>query len=290
MPATPQTLAIGHPKIMNTIVVVTPDLDLHGRIARALANDSEITRLAWGDPLPRYPAGTAPFIVLDVRGRERTAIADLAGYCCDAGPHARCVAVARVADANRIRIVTALGHEVVAAIFPDVEAVEHVIRTHLSDPSRSAAAAVAHEVVVRLLPRSTHEILRVVFGTAFRVSLVKQLAAKSDVDRTSIAKALRRVSDWTPKGVMNVAKASYSVILLRQTMLSQLAIAKTLGFEKQESLGALLERTFKLPAIRVRDSERSLSAGDWLERELATFLYHRGSSGNRLDTPPATDR
>ena len=184
---------------MNTILVVTSDDGLFGRIARAFVNDGEITRLARGDALPRSPDRRAPFIVVDVRAHERAAVLEeLPHYQSGAGPPARCVAIAQARDAARIGIITARGHEVIAAVFPDIDPLEHLLRAHLNDSSRSAAAAIACDVALRLLPRATHETLGVVFGGAFRVSLVKQLAIHHNADRTSIGKALRKVSDWTP--------------------------------------------------------------------------------------------
>jgi len=265
---------------MNSILVVTSDEGLHSRISRAVVDSGEVTRLAPGDALPRPVGRSTPFIVLDVRGRERgSVLADLASYRRDAGQHARCVAIARVADAVSIEIVTTLGQEVVAAIFPEIESVEHLIRAHLHDSSRSTAGASALHVALRLLPAPTHETLRVVLGGGLRVSLVKQLAAYHQRDRTSIGKALSRLTDWTPQGIIDVAKASYATMLLRQTDLSFLAIAGAVGFNKQEALGELLRRTFDLPAVRVRDSEPRFGASDWLEHELGNFLRRRGWGG-----------
>lgn len=270
---------------MNTILVVTFDDELSGRVSRALARDGEITRLMPGDSLPPSRGESAPFVVLDVRDRLRIdALADLSRYRVVGGIRARCVAIA-ASDRRSIDVVTTLGDEVVSLVLADAENLESVIRAHVNDQSRSAAAATACDVALELLPTATHETIRVLLGGGFRVSSVKQLAAHYGTDRTSLGKALRKVTDWTSKDIIDAAKASYAAMLLRQTALAPHAIANAVAFGKPESLDCLLKRTFELAACDVREHERNLGARGWLERELAAFISRR-SDGRKEVTAP----
>jgi hypothetical protein len=269
-------MAIGHRGAM-TLLVVTLDDELHRRIAAALAHDGEITRIAPGETLPEAFRANVQFIIHDVRALERAdALADVARYRAESGSRARCVAIARATDGASVDIMTTFADEVVTLVLADDEGLGELIRAHLNDPSRSAAAVTACDVALRLLPTATHETLRVVLGGGIRVSSVKQLAAHHHADRTSIGKALRKVTDWTSKDIIDTARASYAAMLLRQTTLTPQAIAIAIAFGKAESLDDLLEKTFELPARRIREHERYIGARTWLERELRAFIERRG--------------
>lgn len=265
---------------MTTIVVVTSDDGLHMRLTRALRTCGEIARREPGDVLPRSLDGSASLLVLDGRAQERASIlADLSCYRLDVSPQARSVAIATRSGATGIEVVKTLGYEAMEAIFPEIESVEDMIRAHVSDPTRSAAAAIALEQLVRTLPEPTHETVRVVLGDAFRVSSVKQLATHHDMDRTSIGRALHRQTDWTLNEVIHAAKASYAVMVLRETALTHAAVAKAVGFDKHGSLDDLLQRVFKMSAHEIQNKDRSQSARAWLELQLIAAIERRGGGG-----------
>jgi AraC-like DNA-binding protein len=259
---------------MKTVLLVTSDDDLHARLDRAIGADAVLVRCAPGAiTLPADLDSRETLIVFDGRRSERAALlADLAKCRSGVAPGARAIAIAGGPGGLHLDVIRTLHHEALEVIFPDVEPVEHLIQAHLNDPSKTAAAAVALSMLTRLMPVATHEVLRVALCGGFRVSSVKEFATHSGKERTSIGKALRALTDWTPTELLDTAKACYAVILLRETTITPAGAAKAVRLLRTKSLDDLFGRIFGMSARAVQCDDLHLTASAWLERALIARL------------------
>jgi hypothetical protein len=273
--------------ISKMILLMTSDDGLHARLSSTFGADDVLMRCEPGSIPPRSVAGDLSMAILDCGSLPPDTVrASLNEFRRDMGNAIRCVAIARTSNAPKIQIVTTDHQEVVEAIFPGVDSVADLLRAHLNDTTRTAAAAVVLELLEELLPVPTHEILCIVFGSAFGVSSVKQLEAYFDEDRTTFAKRLRKLTHWTPDRIIEIAQASHAVMLLRDLRLHPKAVSAIVKYSRKGPLDDLLERKFGMKAFEIQNDAHSEPALAWLERQLRQRLNARdGHLTPRVSNP-----
>jgi hypothetical protein len=260
------------------IILLSRDPSIASRIASVLRHGE---RLLWnhGDllPSPQHEEAIDYLCVLDVRDQAREdGIRQLSKWRARMGHHARCVAIA-ASDRLGIQAVGYLGADVTEVIFPDQDHIELVLRAYLNDASRGVAGAVAMSVLSECLPEQCAPILNATIGSGLAASSVKECAAHAGRDRGTLRRALRnrRTAGLLPRDVVDVAKASYAVALLRCSSLTRTAVAHSIHLQRSTTLDRLLLRTFQCDASEARTEHSSVRLEVYLKSLLTQYRLRK---------------
>jgi methylphosphotriester-DNA--protein-cysteine methyltransferase len=160
-----------------------------------------------------------------------------------------------------------------AVIVPDVESGGLLVRACLNNAPNSVAATMAIALVLRYLPPVAAEVLNASIGSGFVSTSVKKCAASLHRDRGTLRRHLQNTDrTLVPRDIIDLTKATYAIILLRTTGLSNRAVARAVGFTATTSLSHLLERIFGLSPHRVRETLTTEAIEIYLEILLAAWM------------------
>ena len=255
----------------STILLLTSDEEFRRCVVRGFRDDDLRVLTPNAKKAATLDVGIDTVIVLDCRQVE-SADVYLAQLRVMATGRCRCIAIAGAGDVAKVRALTFEQCEVVDVIIPATESVADVIRAHVNDPTRSQAAAVTLELLLRLMPAPTHHICKTVVGSGFRVGTVKRLAARERCDPSGAGKKLKADSNWTQLDVIELAKASYAAILIADADVSASAATEAIGYAKESSLHGLLERVFATSVDELADVARRSALHEWLEQQIAAAV------------------
>jgi hypothetical protein len=257
------------------IVLVTSDDVLRRSLTKALT--AAVVVHSRAESLRGDPHLDVSCAVLDCR-ESADARTEMLTHRAYAEVGRRCIGIVRADGAERIRAISTIGDEVLDAIIPGSDVVADVVTAHLNDPSKTIAAACALEMLLRLLPKSTHPTISIVLTSGFRVCTVKHLAIHHRRHRTSVGRTLRAVSGWTQAELIDLAKAVYALILDCDVGLARNAIGRCIGYAKPASIAQLHLRVFGTASPELACSSDGVGVVVWLGRAIAT--------ANAARTPP----
>ena len=266
---------------MRTIVLITSDDRLHSRLAAGLRVSDELLCYRALEAIPSSLTDPVDLVVFDLRDDTMVRVArQLAAARAALGFSCRTVAICAGPAARGIQVLNSVDRKALDVLLEDCDPLPDLIRAHLNDSSRTTSFAITLEVLLDVLPNATHETVRYVIGGGFSVSSVNELAASYGRERTTVAKALRSQTTWTPREIIDVAQACAAAVLLRITELPVSDVALAVRRGKPRSLRSLLRKVFQMTADAIREGDDSSSAKVWIRRLLTDFVDRREQLGH----------
>lgn len=267
---------------MITVELLSSDAGLERRIASILRDGERMVWRRHSSALTRSFDEHGTLTVCDCRDRARTAVdGEIARVRAAIGPHARLIGIVRGPIASSVELVATIGDRAVDVLIDDTESLGDLVRAHLSDQSRTAAAVVALAALERHLPPPVLAIARAIFAAGIDSGSVKQVAARAGEHRGTAARRLNRKSDFTAQETVQLAKATVAVVLLRRTHFSVNEIRRCLGYSKAQYVDGVIHRVFGLSVAEARRDVPAAEIFQWLGDRLAGA--HKASLATRAD-------
>jgi hypothetical protein len=260
------------PIATKTIVLLTSDDGLAERVRRAVGVDEHLLRIrGLSAVIPSMVAGDRHLAVLDCRALDRAGTENaLAVLRAELGSsQVPIVAICELGTVTALDIIGTLGSQVTELILADRESLCDLLRAILNDPSRTASAALALDLLSSELPQATAPVLEAVLASGLHVTSVKEACKVLARDPASLSREMRFARAPSPTEIVELAKALFAIALLRTSPLSNKAVAQTVGYSSARWLNRLLERVFHLSIHDIRAESAAIPTRVFLGQLLA---------------------
>jgi hypothetical protein len=227
------------------LVVLTGDESLPDRIAHALGDSGSVTSAGnWAELNAVAVAGRADTLVVDARADPSQSLRVLLDQLrISLDDSTRVIGITSRPVRSSIQVLTRVGGRGLDILIADSDPIPDLVCALALDPSRTAAAAIAADILARHLQPRAFRVASRILSNGFRSSTVKEIARAERVSPDTIERWLASEGSPKPKLVIRLVRCLYAAILRTAYGVSWSRIAQWARFGKPQALRAQIRNT-----------------------------------------------